>query len=94
MTHNFQVGDVVETIQNMPIWDAKGDGSCVKRRLRTGNFHIVQTNQWVGYPSTVEAIDCGKTKRIKVGGCYYMPHRLRVWDEKNRKVGYEPRERA
>ena len=92
MSHNFKVGDIVETIQTMPIY--KADGTFVTRRLRNGNFSITQAAQWVGYPGTIEAIDCGKTKRIKVGGCYYMPHRMRPWDEANRKGAFEPRERA
>jgi hypothetical protein len=100
MELNFKVGDLVETICNMPI--DTGNGDVVKRRNRSGNFHIVQTNQWVGYPSIVVAIDCGKNKnRIKVGslgsdgrGTCYLPHRLRLWKEENRKGEFEPKEKA
>mgnify|MGYP003135264935 CR=1 FL=1 len=100
MEHNFKVGDLVETICNMPIY--LGNGEVVTRRLRTGNSHIVQTNQWVGYPSKVVAIDCGKKKnRVRVGtlesdgrGTCYLPHRLRAWSEENRRGEFEPKEKA
>lgn len=84
MTHNFKVGDIVETIGFMPSIGKDGKQKYRRNRL-SGNMTSVWCDDWQGRPETVEAIDCGKTKRIKVGGNYYMPHRIRAWNEVNRK---------
>ena len=95
MMHNFKVGDLVEMIEEVPVFTGDYTGKRVTRlNRRTGHQAPIRAAQWTGEPHVIEAIDCGKTKRIKIGKGYFMPNRIRVWKEENRKGKFEPRERA